>query len=120
MTIRLQHQLEISRDAATLYLSGILSEDDVPQLRQLCGGLPPWILTLRVDLHGASATGPELLACIRAVLDDWRRHRGGEFHLTLRTSHLLASYQNGTPGPSPWTATTAPVASSPSLMGIFL
>ena len=120
MIDRLQHQLEINGSAATLYLAGALHLDDIARLRALCTNIPTSVSTLRVDLHAMIAPAPAAVSAVRGVLHDWRAERGGDFRLSLCTSHLVATYREGAcEAPPAKFGATLPTA-SPALMGTYL
>lgn len=120
MIDRLQHQLEIAGDAATLYLAGSLHLHDISMLRTLCFTLPERVTTLRVDLHAMVAPAAEGVSAVRALLHDWRLARRGEFRLSLCTSHLVATYREGSPEAPPAGFGTTRVAPRHALMATFL
>ena len=92
---RLQHQIEVAEDCATLYLSGALRAVDYAALVAACDGLPPKVGTLRLDLHGIDEVNDDALSAIRAVLRYWRASRGGSFRLSLASERIVATYAEG-------------------------
>lgn len=117
----LQHQLELRDDAATLYLAGTLRGTDIPRLRAICEALPPRVSILRVDLHAMRAPHADALSAVRAMLHDWRAARGGEFRLSLCTSHLVATYREDLADAAPARFGAARAATNPhALMATFL
>ena len=120
MIDRLQHQLEINGDAATLYLAGGIGTTDIPALREICSSLPARVMTLRVDLHAMRAPGPDAVSAVRAMLHDWRAERRGEFRLSLCTSHFVATYREGMEEAAPARFGAPVPASQHALMATFL
>lgn len=91
----LHHQLEVTGDCATLYLSGALSANDHDILTEACGALPAGVGTLRLDLHGVDDVDDDALVTIRALLRYWRESRGGSFRLSLASERIVATYSEG-------------------------
>ncbi len=92
---RVQHQIEVAEDCATLYLSGALRAVDYGAIVAACDGLPPTVDTLRLDLHGVDDVNDDALSAIRAVLRYWRASRGGSFRLSLASERIVATYSEG-------------------------
>ena len=91
----LHHEIEIADDCATLYLSGALRAGDHVVLATACNGLPAYVGTLRLDLHGVNEVDDDALLAIRAVLRHWRESRGGSFRLSLASERIVATYAEG-------------------------
>ena len=89
MTKRMQHQVEMVGETATLYVSGVIGAEDTGTLIQACRAMPSRIRTLRLDLHGLGQLSAEATGVVRSILRHWRENRHGEFRLS--TSHMLAT-----------------------------
>lgn len=92
---RLHHEIEVADDAATLYLSGVLSACDAFTLSRVCSELPSRVLTLRLDLHGVATVEDDAMQAVRGVLRYWRESRGGSFRLSFATDRIVATYGEG-------------------------
>jgi ABC-type transporter Mla MlaB component len=92
---KLHYEIEVADDAATLYLSGILSADDAFRLSGACIDLPARVLTLRLDLHAVEKVEEDAMDAIRGVLRYWRESRGGSFRLSFATERIVATYGEG-------------------------
>ncbi len=95
MHTRLHHEIEVADDAATLYLSGVLSASDAFTLNRICSELPERVLTLRLDLHAVAMVEDDAMRAVRGVLRYWRESRGGSFRLTFATDRIVATYGEG-------------------------
>jgi hypothetical protein len=89
MTQRMEYQVEMVGETATLYVSGTLGLANAGTLTRLCTTMPGRVRTLRVDLHGLGQLSADAMAAVRLLLAHWRLSRHGEFHLS--TSHLMAT-----------------------------
>ena len=87
MMKRMQYQLELTGETATLYVTGSLGYEHVDTLIHACASTPA--RTLRVDLHGLGILSADATGAVRQLLHFWRDSRRGEFRLT--TSHLVAT-----------------------------
>lgn len=92
MMKHMQHQLELSGDTATLYISGALGEEHVSLLTGACAAIPARARTLRMDLHGLGPLSAENIGAVRQLLRFWRESRHGDFRLS--TSHMLATLRD--------------------------
>jgi ABC-type transporter Mla MlaB component len=106
MTQRMQYQVEMVGETATLYVSGALGREDAGTLVQLCAGMPALVRTLRLDLHGLGQLSAEAIATVRLLLLHWQQSRHGEFRLS--TSHLLATLREVAVVPAPYEPTMRP------------
>ena len=91
MTTGLQHSLEISDRAATLYLAGTIAGADAFPLRGVCREIPARVTTLRLDLHAVTAIDEGAMTAIRSLVRYWRESRGGGFRLSFASEHLVAT-----------------------------
>ncbi len=87
--------VEVAGDTATVYVNGQLAATDAFALNRACGELPPYVRTLRLDLHGVADITDVAMIAVRAVLRYWRESREGSFRLALATEHLVATYAEG-------------------------
>ena len=87
MTERMDYQMELSGETATLYVTGALGHEHVDTLIHACRATPA--RTLRVDLHGLGALSADAISAVRELLHFWRDTRRGDFRLT--TSHMVAT-----------------------------
>lgn len=120
---RLQHQIEVADDCATLYLTGALRAVDYAALVAACDGLPSKVGTLRLDLHGVDEVNDDALSAIRAVLRYWRASRGGSFRLSLASERIVATYAEGRLAEGTLSLRTAlphVVEAGPALTGMYL
>ena len=100
MMKRMDYQLELTGETATLYIAGTLGNEHVETLIHACSVVSG--RTLRVDLHGLGTLSAEAIGAVRQLLHFWRDSRRGEFRLT--TSHMIATLydENDTPAvPAP-------------------
>lgn len=108
MTQATRFQLETSGTTATLYISEELPLDHFEAMCDACATLPPFIRTLRLDLHGVRRLTGETMSQIRGLMREWRALRGGECRLSFATEHLVVTYteQGAPPAPAraPWTS----------------
>jgi ABC-type transporter Mla MlaB component len=86
---RMQHQVEIVGDTATLYITGTLGLEHGEALACVCDAFPSGVRTLRLDLQGLGQLSAEATSAVRLLLRHWRDARHGEFRLT--TTHMLAT-----------------------------
>jgi hypothetical protein len=99
MTQRMQCQVEMVGETATLYVSGTLGRDNTGTLVLLCTAMPARIRTLRLDLHALGQLSADAVAAVRGLLAHWRENRQGDFK--LNTSHLMATLREaGVAAPS--------------------
>jgi ABC-type transporter Mla MlaB component len=89
MTKRMQCQIEMAGEAATLYVSGTLGRENTGTLVAISAGMPARIRTLRIDLRALGQVSADAMAAVRVLLDHWRQSRHAEFRLC--TSHLVAT-----------------------------
>lgn len=89
MTQRMQCQVEMVGETATLYVRGVLGRENTGTLVAISAGMPARIRTLRVDLHALGQLSADAMAAVRVLLVHWRQTRCGEFRLS--TSHLMAT-----------------------------
>ena len=87
MMKRMDYQLELAGETATLYVTGSLGYEHVDTLIHACSATPA--RTLRVDLHGLGTLSADAIGAVRQLLHFWRDNRRGDFRLT--TSHLVAT-----------------------------
>ena len=87
MMKRMDYQMELAGETATLYVTGVLGREHVDTLIHACRTTPA--RTLRVDLHGLGALSADAIGAVRELLHFWRDSRRGEFRLT--TSHMVAT-----------------------------
>jgi ABC-type transporter Mla MlaB component len=92
MTQRMQCQIEMVGETATLYVSGALGRENIETLIAVSVGMPARIRTLRVDLHALGQLTAGAMSAIRALLAHWRESRHGEFRLS--TAHLTATLRD--------------------------
>jgi hypothetical protein len=97
MLARLHHQLELTAESATLYLSGRLQHGDDVTLHQLLTGLPQQIRTLRLDLHAMGPVDQRVIDTVRPILRHWRTRRRGSVGLSLSSQHVVAIYGESEP-----------------------
>ena len=95
MISRLHHEIEVADDAATLYLSGVLTAGDAFTLSRVCSELPARVLTLRLELRGSATVEDDAMQAVRGVLRYWRESRGGSFRLSFATDCIVATYSEG-------------------------
>lgn len=95
MIAKLHHEIEVADDAATLYLSGVLTAGDAFVLSRVCIELPERVLTLRLDLHAVARVEEDAMQAVRGVLRYWRESRGGSFLLSFATERIVATYGEG-------------------------
>jgi ABC-type transporter Mla MlaB component len=89
MTKRMQCQIEMSGETATLYVSGTLGRENTGTLIAISAGMPARIRTLRIDLRALGQVSADAMAAVRVLIDHWRLSRHAEFRLC--TSHLVAT-----------------------------
>jgi ABC-type transporter Mla MlaB component len=94
MTQRMQCQVEMVGETATLYVSGTLGRENLGTLAHLCAAMPERVRTLRLDLHALGQLSAEAMAAVRLLLGHWQRTRHGEFRLS--TSHMVATLRSET------------------------
>ena len=92
MTKRMQCQIEMVGETATLYVSGTLGRENTGTLVAISAGMPARIRTLRVDLQALGQLSADAIAAVRVLLGHWRHSRQGEFRLS--TSHLMATLRD--------------------------
>lgn len=95
MIRRMDHQLELVGETATLYITGSLGREHVDTLIAACAAAPARARTLRLDLHGLGQLSAESISAVRPLLRFWRDTRHGDFRLT--TSHMLATLREVRP-----------------------
>ena len=112
MTQAIHFQLETSGTTATLYISEELPLDHLEALCDACAELPPYVRTLRLDLHGVRRLSGEVMTLLRALMREWRALRGGECRLSFSTEHLVVTYTEqavpSAPPRTPWTSVVRP------------
>jgi hypothetical protein len=106
MTQRMQYQVEMVGETATLYVSGALGLENAGTLTRLCTAMPGRVRTLRVDLQGLGQLSADAMAAVRLLLAHWRLSRHGEFRLS--TSHLMATLREVSEGRTPYEASIRP------------
>ncbi|NUS46147.1 MAG: hypothetical protein HOQ15_00990 [Gemmatimonadaceae bacterium] len=89
MQTRMQHQLEMVGETATLYVSGTLGVEHVDALVRVCDALPSPLRTLRLDLQGLGQLSADATSAVRLLLRHWRDVRHGDFRLS--TTYMLAT-----------------------------
>jgi ABC-type transporter Mla MlaB component len=92
VTTGLQHSLEVSAGAATLYLAGTLAGGDAFPLRRVCREIPDGVTTLRLDLHAVTNLESGAMDTIRSLVRYWRETRSGGFRLSFASEHMVATY----------------------------
>jgi ABC-type transporter Mla MlaB component len=92
MTKRMQCQVEMVGETATLYVNGALGRENLGTLVHLCAAMPERVRNLRVDLHGLGQLSADAMAAVRLLPAHWQHSRHGEFRLS--TSHLLATLRD--------------------------
>ena len=92
MTTSLQHSLEISAEAATLYLAGTLGGSDSFGLRRICREIPLGVTTLRLDLRAVTRLEDGAMDTVRSLVRYWRDSRRGGCRVAFASEHLVASY----------------------------
>jgi len=95
MSHRVQFQLELAGESATVYVHDGLECDGSTTLLDLCASLPIHVRTLRLDLRATGTMTAEATRVVRLLLKHWRETRKGEFRLS--TSHLLATCTSRAP-----------------------
>lgn len=89
MTRRMQCQIEMAGETATLYVSGTLARENTATLVAISAGMPARIRILRIDLRALGQISDDAMGAVRVLLDHWRYTRQAEFRLC--TSHLVAT-----------------------------
>ena len=81
------YQLECSRTAAIVYISGdMCAAQDIERIARITTALPRTMRVLRVDLHGVVSINLQTLMDLRALLARWRTDRDANVRLVLRAA----------------------------------
>ncbi len=89
MPDNMHYQLELSGEAATLYIAGHLQDCHVSTLATVCRSLPAHVRTLRLDMRAVGTMTADATRAIRTLLQGWRERREGDCRLS--TSYLVAT-----------------------------
>ena len=104
MQQHMHYQIELAGTAATLYIAGQLGAEDVVRITNACRALPARCRTLRIDMRALRVLSAEALGAVRALVQDWRDRRDGEYR--LRSGYLVVTCAEASTADQDWSAGT--------------